>query len=39
MSNDGDRDEQALLLRDGCRSFVGIAKVLNLVCALEGSPA
>jgi len=36
---DVDRDEQALLLRDQGRSFVGIAKVLDLDGAREANAA
>ncbi len=39
MPDDVDRDEQALLLRDHGRSFVGIARVLDLGGAHEANAA
>ena len=39
MSEDIDRDEQALLLREQGRSFAGIARVLDLADGIEANAA
>jgi hypothetical protein len=39
MPDDAHRDDQALLLRDGGRSYAGIAQELNLTGALDANAA